>query len=84
MIILVSVKRRTTVLQHHVTRFSVWRRHSWRFIDPQSLLEAGVDFCSSIPGIAVTGLCYWLMVTVLLQFGIKLERWKTWRRRILT
>ncbi len=43
------------------------------FIVLPLMIRAGVDFyVSMLVGIAVTGFCYWLMVTVLSHFGIRL------------
>jgi hypothetical protein len=43
------------------------------FVALPLLLKAGVNFYAAmLIGIAITVLCYWLIVTVLSQFGIKL------------
>jgi len=43
------------------------------FIVLPLMLRAGVNFYfSMLVGIAVTGLCYWLMVSVLARFGVEL------------
>ena len=43
------------------------------FIVLPLLLKAGVNFyVSMVVGIAVTAFCYWLLVTVMAQFGVEL------------
>ncbi len=43
------------------------------FIVLPLMLRAGVNFyVSMLAGIAVTGVCYWLMVDVLARFGVEL------------